>query len=135
MTAPPIPQTEPHVRALQQILTATGLAVGIGVAPDNTAAPYVVLYADPGMLEGSVGNPNETLLVTFQISAVGVGGEQALQQADRARAALLAGPPTVPGRSVQPLWLLDSQPVRRDDQVQPPLFVATAQYRMRSDPA
>ena len=133
MTAPAA--AEPHMRAIGAALVAAGLSVGVGEAP-STDPPHVVVYADPGLTEGSLGRPYDTVVITVQITAVGVGAEQAVQQADLARAVLLTVPaPAVPGRYIHPLWVLDAQPVRRDDQVRPALFVATAQYRMRSDPA
>ncbi|HEY9473589.1 MAG TPA: DUF3168 domain-containing protein [Mycobacteriales bacterium] len=130
-----IPEAEPHVAALKQMLVDAGLQVGVGEAPDGVAAPYVVLYPDPGLTSGTLGSLNTILTLSVQVTAVGVGAEQALQQADRARTALLGAGMTVPGRVVHPVRAGDAQPVRRDDGVQPPLWVAIAGYTVVSDPA
>jgi hypothetical protein len=130
-----IPEDEPHVRALQAVLVGAGLNVGIADAPAGTNPPYVVLWPLVGGLDGSLGDHREVLVLRWQISAVGAGAEQAVQQADRARSALMAGPIAVAGRVVHAPLMLDGQPVRRDDETQPARWVATAQYEARSDPA
>ena len=130
-----IPEAEPHAGALKQLLVDAGLQAGVGGAPDGVAAPYVVLYPDPGVTSGTLGSLHTILTMFVQVTAVGVGAEQALQQHDKARTALLGATVTVPGRVVHPIRGGDAQPVRRDDGVQPPLWVATAGYTVVSDPA
>lgn len=125
----------PHATALKAQLVAAGLSVGYGRAPASASAPYVVLYPDSGTPEGTLGDRFCDLLMDFQVTAVGRMPEEAMYQADKARIALLGSVPTVTGRTVQPLWQRDSQPVLRDDDVTPPLFYATAQYQLRSEPA
>jgi len=87
------------------------------------------------MPSGPLGDRFADLTITVQVTAVGVGSEQATAYADAARAAVLTSPIAVTGRVVLPPWQLADQPVLRDDTVQPPLWIATAQYSIKSNPA
>ncbi|NUP49008.1 MAG: hypothetical protein HOW97_17135 [Catenulispora sp.] len=139
MTAPAA--SEPHVAA---VVTAADTALQAlptprhaynGTRPDLDTACAVV-YAGPGLASGPLGDRFADLQITFQVTAVGTGPEQALYIADAVKAALLATPaPAVTGRAVWPLWQTGEQPVQRDDTVQPALYIATAQYSMKSNPA
>ncbi|TYB69739.1 DUF3168 domain-containing protein [Nonomuraea sp. PA05] len=106
-----------------------------GGAPAGAARPYAVMYPDIGMestadraLSDDV--PND---LRFQITSVGDSAEQALLVADKANRALLTSLLTVPGRRVRPIRQEAAQPVRRDDESSA-LWLATAQYLVRSDP-
>jgi len=139
---------EPHIRAVQAALTAAlnqlptptgsifgpGIAAYIGARPDADTN-CVVVHGAPGMPSGSLGDRFADLTVTVQLTAVGTGPEQATAYADAARAALLTSTLAVTGRVCWPAWQLADQPVLRDDTVQPPLWIATAQYSIKSNPA
>lgn len=135
----PIPETEPHVRAVRQHLDDTlpaNVTVTVGGAPTGVAAPLVVLYPDPGDVARARISGKRSLTLRVFVHAVGAGPEQALWVGDQARKALLGTPPAVPGRTVYPLaQTLGGMPLSRDDDVQPPLFVQVTEYEMRSDPA
>lgn len=120
--------------ALQALPTARHAYLGKRPDLDTICA---VIHGAPGEPSGSLGDRHSDLQIEFQVTAVGEGPEQALYIADAARAALLATPPpAVAGRSVMPLWQAGPpQPVQRDDAVQPALWIATAQYVIKSTPA
>lgn len=136
MTAPA--PVLPHITGVRDLLDAqlpaaisVGIASGIGLNP-----PYVVLYSDPGTPEGTLGDRYRDLLVEFQVTCVGSGPEQALDVAGKVRAVLLTQQPAISGRTVQPLWQEPSgEPVRRDDDVSPPLFYLPLIFQMRTEPA
>lgn len=131
---------EPHIRAVQVALTAafqllpTPIPVEIGKREDDQTN-VVVIHGAPGLPSGSLGDRYRDLTLTIQLTAVGVGPEQATAYADTARAALLTASLAVDGRRVWPAWQLADQPVQRDDTVQPSLWTATAQYVIKSEPA
>lgn len=137
MTATPL-ESRPLVLALVAMLDAelpSDVGIYWGGAPQNKQAPYAVLYPDIGMesvqdraLSDDV--PND---LRFQITSVGASAEQALFVADKANKALLAGVPSVSGRRVRPIRQEAAQPVRRDDN-STALWLATAQYLVRSEP-
>jgi precorrin-6B methylase 1 len=139
MTAPA--SAEPHIRAVQAVLEAalqhlpTPIHAKIGQR-DDAETTVVVIHGDPGLIEpGSLGDLYSDLTIPIQLTAVGEGPEQASAYADAARSALLTAPLAVAGREV---WLprqTGSQPAQRDDTVQPALWIATAQYVIKSTPA
>lgn len=131
---------EPHIRAVQAVLESalqalpTPIHAKIGQRDDDETN-VVVIHGDLGMPSGSLGDRYADLEIPIQLTAVGTGPEQAAAYADAARRALLTAAITVTGRTVWPAWQTASQPVSRDDQVQPPLWIATAQYSIKSNPA
>lgn len=133
MTAPAL--ARPHASALVTLLAAS-IDAYLGESPAVHPARYVVLYPDPGTPDGTLGDRHRWLLLEFQVTAVGTTVEQCLWAADTARTVLLTSVPTVSGRLVHPLWQVGiPPPVRRDDDVQPPLYVQPVSYRLRSVPA
>ena len=143
-----IPEAEPHIRAVQAALAAAlatlptptgstygpGIAAYIGSRPDGDIH-CVVIHGSPGDLSGSLGDRFSDIVIPLQLTAVGEGPEQASAYADAARSALLTASLAVAGRKVWPPWPTGSQPVQRDDTVQPSLYTATAQYAIKSTPA
>lgn len=130
---PPLPEAEPHVRAIMDALEA-GLPASIGVALGVGAAkppPYIAVYPDIGTLRSqSLRGDRSRMLIRFTINHVAVGPEQALWCADKVRGVLLdRTPPAVAGRVTQRLWQAWGAPgVERDSTVQPALYIATAEY-------
>ncbi len=123
-----------HADAIAGLLTTAGLAVTIGEATDDAATPFVVLYPTPGLeLAENLGKPIGDIQVDFQLTCVGESSEQALWCADKARTAINRVIPTVSGRVCWPIWADEQpQPVRRDDAVDPPKFVAISRWSLRS---
>ena len=139
MTAPA--SSERHIAAvvaaadaaLQQLPTSRRAYNGERGETDRICT---VVHGTPGQTSGSLGDRFADLELLFQVTAVAEGPEQAMAIADVVRVALLATPPpAVDGRAVWPLWQVAAQPVLRDDTVQPPLWIATAQYVIKSNPA
>jgi hypothetical protein len=118
------------------ILTAVGAAVTVydadGPAQPHGAVPYAVIRTDSGDLSGSLGNRHSDLTLTVWVTSVGGTREQAQWVADEVRAVMLDSPPAVTGRTAQPAWQQLSQPVSRDDGLEPPLFYAVAAYRLHT---
>lgn len=112
----------------------TPINVYNGTRPD-TDTTCVIVHGSPGTPSGPLGDRYADITVPIQLTAVGNGPEQATAYADAARAALLMADLTVPGRAVWHPWQTGEQPVNRDDTVKPPLWIATAQYAIKSNPA
>lgn len=135
-----IPEAEPHIRAVQAVLEAalqllpTPIHAKIGQR-DDAETKVVVIHGSPGDLSGSLGDRFSDIVIPIQLTAVGEGPEQVSAYADAARSALLGASLTVTGRKIWPAWPTASQQVLRDDTVQPPLWIATAQYAIKSTPA
>jgi hypothetical protein len=139
MTSTPAP-AEPHIRAVVDHLGVALAALPSpikayqGRRPDDDTT-CVVVHGTPGSPSGPLGDRYADVEIPFQVTAVGTGPEQALAYADAVRAALLGAPPAVAARAVWPLWQTGAQPVARDESVNPPLWIATAQYSIKSNPA
>lgn len=137
MTAPA--PVLPHLTGLQALLDAqlpAAVGVHIGGAPASAVLPYVVLYSREIIPEGPLGDRYRDLLLEFQASCVGAGPEQALDVAGKVPAVLLTQLPAVAGRTVQPLWQVPSgEALRRDDDVNPPLYFLPLVFQMRTEPA
>jgi hypothetical protein len=132
------PNVLDHVDAVKAALVAEALTVYLGGAPPGTTptdtTPYVVLYPDPGhAVTASLADDRTGFQAVFQLTCVGLTAEQALNVSDRARAALTDAP-TVAGRASWRPEQLDGQPVKRDDDITPPVFYAISRYRLRSIP-
>lgn len=133
------PAVLPHVDAVTTVLANAGLTVYLGGAPAGTVptdtTPYIVLYPDPGAPQrASLADDRTYFAVVVQLTCVGLTAEQALNVSDRAQAALVP-PLLVASRAAWRPEALDGQPVRRDDDVTPPVYYAISRYRLRSIPS
>lgn len=127
--------TRPHIAAVSGLLTAAGLAVLAGGAGDPVA-PCVVLWPAPGTPTArTLADPTGDLVVDVTTVACGSTADQAMWVADKITATLSRAVPTVSGRQVMPIWLLDSTTVRRDDSLAAPTFSASLTWRLRTMPA
>lgn len=127
--------SRPLTTALLAALRAAHSRVGDAAAPSDLTLPYAVLYPfGVGPLSGPVSDSHADADSTVQLTCIGSTREQAEWLADKLRPTAL-GPLTVTGRKVMQSLLETSQPVRRDDDVQPPLFVAVDQYRFLTTPS
>lgn len=129
-----IPTGRTHTAAVVATLEAVGLTVGDGSGKGLTA-PYAVVYADLGGLDGPMGDRYADLDQTVFVHGVGTGPEQAQWVADKARVALLTTAITVTGRSVMCVEHVTSVPVQRDDDVTPPLYYSVDEYLLSTTPA
>lgn len=131
-----VPSARTHSKAVEAALVAAGLRVGVGRRPAGDL-PCVVLY--PGglnELNGPVSDSHADAAPIMQITSVGATVDQTEWARDKAAVALLDGAITVAGRAhAQPPVLEASQPVRRDDDVTPPVFYAVDLYRLSTTPA
>lgn len=136
MTSVPAP-AQPHIAAVVAILEAAlSVNVYVGRRGDDNDTTCVIVRGTPNAPFGSLGDRYADANVLFQVTAVGIGEEQATAFADDVQAALLTDArPSVPGRVAWPVQFVASQPVTRDDSVMPPLYIATAQYAIKSNPA
>jgi len=123
-----------HVDAIKALLSAANLTTTVGEAGDNPETPYVVLYPSPGQAIGeNLKTPTGDMLVDFQLTCVGESVEQALWLHDKAREAIDHVTPTIAGRTAWPIWSDEApQPIRRDDQLNPPVFVAVSRWSLRT---
>ena len=129
-----IPTGRTHTAGVIACLQAAGLTVGDSSGAGLTA-PYTVVYGDMGALDGPLGDRFADLDQTLIVHGIGTGPEQAQWEADKARTALLSTAITVDARTVLYVQHTSSQPVERDDDVQPPLFYAVDTYTLSTTPA
>jgi hypothetical protein len=105
-------------------------------SPRDAEGKYAVLYPDVGRKSQQHRNllndgPHE---LRYQITAIGVGPEQAVWVHDAIAVTLLTNVPVVAGRRCWPASQEAAQQVRRDPQ-STDYWVATSQWVTRSDPA
>jgi hypothetical protein len=102
----------------------------------STFKPYFVVYPLPGgIFDGTLGCPDDDASLIYQVTCVGATRPQCEAAADRANSVLIGQTLTVPGRFIYRVWAdMAGGGVRRDDTVQPPVFIATPRYRVESTP-
>lgn len=125
-------------QAVQGLLTSAGLSSSIGEAPTDLNPPHVVVWPGAGFevptdLHDVIGD----LELSIQLTAIGTTAEQAQWASDKARNAVnRVIPADIEDYTFWPIYAENSsQPVRRDDQVEPPLFISTSRWTIRSTPA
>lgn len=97
---------------------------------------YAVLWAGqttPG--EGSAADGSTDGVQGWQVSYFGSSAEQANAIRDRCRARLLGTRLVVTGRGCDRTVLADSSQTTRDDDVQPPVFMAADRHTVYTSPA
>lgn len=99
--------------------------------------PYAIVVPLPGGLyDGPLGCPDDDASLMWQVTCVGANRPQCEATVDRVNTLLIGQPLTVPGRFISRVWAdMAGGGARRDDAVQPPVFVATPRYRVESSPA
>lgn len=141
----PAAPARPHTDAVVAALEAAGLLVGRGKKPPGSGwqgeagesehVPYVVLFPWPGSTDGNLADPHEYLDYTFQTTCTAATQEGAEAVIDIVKATLIGVRLAVVGRSSYPVYPLLDLPVRRDDQIAPPVHYSVAQFRVRTQPA
>lgn len=123
-----------HRAAIETLLA--GLTFHVSRAPSGTAVPYVVLHPDQGAATTtSYGGDSDWRPWTFQTTCVGSTTEQAEWMAEKVEARLLDVAPAVTGRTCSPIRKTTTVPVDRDEDVQPPVFLARDVWAFASIPA
>lgn len=126
-----------HVSAVRTLVDAVpNVTVYDGTVPNNPTYPYVVLYGDQGAaLPNSFTEVSTFRSFRVQTTTVAINQPQARALAERVESALLDVRPTVTGRKCVPIRKETSQPVRRDDDVDPAAFYAVDIWVLSSVPA
>jgi hypothetical protein len=98
---------------------------------------YCIVYPlAGGIFDGPLGCPDDDASLTWQVTCVGATRGQCEWAVDTVNALLIDQPLTVAGRHVSRVWAdMAGGGARRDDQVQPPVFIATPRYRIDSSPS
>lgn len=98
--------------------------------------PYFVVYPLPGgYFDGTLGDPDNDASLIWQVTCVGATRAQCEAAADRANDVLIGQPLNVADRFICRVWAdMAGGGARRDDTVQPPVFIATPRYRVDSTP-
>ena len=123
-----------HAAAVLALIDAQpNVTVYDGQVPNRPVLPYAVMYADQGGAgQSAFSGKSDFRVWRFQTTAVGSTPEQCRWLAERVELALLDVAPVVTGRTCGRIDKLDSQPVRRDDTVDPALFYAVDRWQFLS---
>lgn len=135
----------PFTTAILAALEDDGLNVGDGEQPTGAGwqaepdasvfHPYVVVHSMVGgLLDGPIGEPDEDGSLTYQVSSYGATRAQCEWAADQARRVMLTGPLLVPDARVLRVRVDMLGGARRDDEVQPPIWVSAERYRLTTTP-
>ena len=140
-----VPAIDTHSDALCDVLQATALLARRGQKPEgggwqgaagqSAFKAYLILHTLPGMLDGPVADANADLDGVWQVTAVGATQEQCEKAADLARTALLTQTITIASRAVDRISVDQLNGTRRDDTVQPPVWISTDRFRLATTPA
>lgn len=130
----------PHDLAVKARLETIGKPVGFAAAPagalegvqKRTGPDYMILYPMNVDRDGSLGDPYTQADLLYQVTCVGQLAAGARYLVDRIEPALLAL--TITGRTVIQIVPEDGGQVRPDFDVDPPVFIATPRYRIRTVP-
>lgn len=123
----------------EQIQTTLGTDVptGIGERPANTGAkPFVVLWPDVGVRSAFTMQANDGSTTTIVAHCFGLTKASAeIAERKLAAAVYALHMTTVDGRRVLYPEQLVALPLSRDDDVNPPLYDLTVEWRLRTTPA
>lgn len=106
-------------------------------APEITPfKKYCIVYPlSGGVFDGPLGCPDDDASLIWQVTCVGATRPQCESVVDRVNDTLIGQPLSIAGRFVTRVWAdMAGGGVRRDDTVQPPVFIATPRYRIESVP-
>jgi L-alanine-DL-glutamate epimerase-like enolase superfamily enzyme len=106
-----------------------------GTRTQSAFVPYVVLYPIEGGRTYGPLSDNTDADSLYQVTGVGSTRRQAELVADAARAALDGSHPDIDGRSVMLVTVDMLGGARRDDTVQPAVWITTDRFRVMSTPA
>lgn len=102
----------------------------------STFKPYcIVIPLTGGTFDGPLGCPDNDASLIWQVTCVGANRPQCESIVDRVNDVLIGQPMTVSNRFIARVWAdMAGGGARRDDTVQPPVFIATPRYRIESTP-
>lgn len=131
----------PHDLAVIARLETIGKPVGFAEAPAGalqgvqrrTGPDYMILWPLNADRDGSLGDPYTQADLIYQVTCAGRLAKGVRDLVDMIEPALLGI--TITGRSVIQIVPEDGGQVRPDDDVVPPVFIATPRYRIRTVPA
>jgi len=129
----PVVDAQPFADALKAALTATGIAHAEGRKPTVGAGlPYIVWWLDPGTVTDKTmqGRDGFELVVVFQSYGSSVDAVRFAVSRGRTAAMSLFGA-AVGGRRVQMPENIPAPPMARDDDVSPPLWWQSDEWRYR----
>ena len=145
-----VPEADPHTEGIAAALEAAlAIPVGRGRKPDGAGwqqpqpgpnvdfVAYAVVYGG-GLADfrGSHDQPWEDVTAIGQVSIFALDDHGAQLFADQARAVLLDRTAiTVADRIVSHVRPVTGPPVRRDDDTDPPVFLAVVPYAVETTPA
>lgn len=126
-------------------VAGTGVLVDDGKQPDGSGwqgasgasdfIPYVVVHPVPGGgLDGSLGDPHADAEVVVQLTCVGASRAQCELVADRARTATVGTHPVLDGAAVTLISIDTLAGARRDDTVEPAVWISTDRIRVHVTP-
>lgn len=150
MTVPSLASHRLHTDAVVAALRDAGLTVfdagpplssdegwGWKGAPGQSDfAPYTIVYPlEGGIYGGTLGDPDDDASLIWQVTCVGGTRQQCEWVVDQTMRALVGPTLEVEGRWVSRVWAdMAGGGVRRDDTVQPPVFISTPRFRVESSP-
>lgn len=130
----------PHDLAVIAALETIGKPVGFAAAPtgalegvqNGTGPDYMILWPLNTVRDGNLGDPYPDAELIYQITCVGRLAAGVRWLVDQVEPALLTV--AVAGRAVTQVRPEDDSGVRRDDDVEPAVFLATPRYRLSTVP-
>jgi hypothetical protein len=109
-----------------------------GTPNQSRFLPYRALYPIiGGIFDGTLGEPSDDASLIYQVTCVGRDRPQCEAIVDDTNDLLVeqGSALVVPGRFIMRVWSdMAGGGARRDDTVQPPVFIATPRYRVESTP-
>lgn len=123
--------------AVVPVLAAAGVAVGVGKRPppDGTK-PFVVIWPDGGVRSANTMKANDGNAETWVCHCYGLTEDSAVIALTKLTTAVYGlHRQVIGGRLVQYPEQLSAVPLSRDDDVNPPLFDLTVEWRLSTSPA
>jgi hypothetical protein len=129
-----------YAAVVTRLAAQTSAQVGLGEAPTGAAktmgtAAYAVVYPLFELFEGTLGDPLDTDMWTFQVTCIGGSAAHAQAMQHAARSALVGWSPTVTGFGTSRVRLVAGSGISRDDDVQPPAFYSTDRFDTFASPS